>query len=83
MATVTVSPSGIASSSAVSTGLSVSLAIPTPCDTSHLRCLVSTNNYQCFTWKFFYPDCTNHNLGCQKAANGAYVSAITVCTQNL
>lgn len=43
---------------------------------------VKTCTYTTKTWKFFYPNCKKTNLLCS-TKGGAYVAAITVCSQSL
>jgi predicted membrane-bound mannosyltransferase len=81
MATQTITTTGIARTTAVGSNTTVQRAIQVPCTSSQFRCYIGTG-YDCMTWKFFYPNCTNHNLYCNASA-GAYVPAITVCTQRL
>lgn len=47
-----------------------------------MQCKLSNEQYRTATWRFFYPTCKKNNLRCN-AASGAYVPAITVCTDSL
>ena len=49
-----------------------------------MRCKKDNGTYTTVTWRIFYPRCPKVNVqGLCNAKAGAYVAAITVCTQRL
>lgn len=49
------------------------------------RCKKSDSTYTSVTWRFFFPQCSRANIasGTCNGRSGAYVAAITVCSQAL
>jgi hypothetical protein len=50
-----------------------------------MKCKLASGQYTTATWKYFYPRCsrTLQSLGICSSKAGAWVPAITVCTQRL
>jgi len=49
---------------------------------NHMRCLKPNGVYTTTAWRYFYANCPATNRLCS-GSSGAYVAAITICTQRL